>query len=209
MVLNFTFYEFDTTFFMTAPGDNTQCMLALFTKEIVMFFDDWFGLVRVLIMGVATYGALIFWLRISGKRTLSKWNAFDFIVTIAIGSTLATVILSNNIALAEGVLAFFVLIALQSSITWLVVRSTFLEKLIKAKPTLLLIQGNLLYEALKKQRVTTSEVLAAVRGAGFAAIEDVAAVVLETDGSFSVIKKSTSALMSALDDIPEYRKRDC
>ncbi|HXG82568.1 MAG TPA: hypothetical protein VNI84_00950 [Pyrinomonadaceae bacterium] len=51
-----------------------------------MFFDDWFGLVRILIVGVLAYAALIFLLLASGKRTLSKWNAFDFVVTMALGS---------------------------------------------------------------------------------------------------------------------------
>ncbi len=51
-----------------------------------MFFDDWFGIVRILIVGVLAYAALIIFLRVSGKRTLSKWNAFDFVVTIALGS---------------------------------------------------------------------------------------------------------------------------
>ena len=42
-----------------------------------MFFDDMQSLIRVLIIGVLGYIALVFWLRISGKRTLSKWNVFD------------------------------------------------------------------------------------------------------------------------------------
>ncbi|MEI8624595.1 hypothetical protein P4S67_10000 [Pseudoalteromonas sp. B137] len=82
-----------------------------------MFFDDVQGLVRVLIIGVLGYVALVFWLRVSGKRTLSKWNVFDFVVTIALGSILASVIISKSVALLEGILAFVVLIGLQYLIT--------------------------------------------------------------------------------------------
>ena len=71
-----------------------------------MFFHSWFDLLRVAVVGTLAYSALIVWLRISGKRSLSKWNAFDFIVTIALGSTLATAFLSKDVALAEGVFAF-------------------------------------------------------------------------------------------------------
>lgn len=67
-----------------------------------MFYDGWYGLVRVLVMGSCAYLALIALLQISG-------NAFDFVVTIAIGSTLATVLLSSTIALAEGVTALALL----------------------------------------------------------------------------------------------------
>jgi uncharacterized membrane protein YcaP (DUF421 family) len=54
--------------------------------------------------------------------------------------------------------------------------------------------------ALKSQRVTKSEIRAAIRGAGILAIEDVAAVVLETDGSFSVMAHSNSGSKTALSD---------
>ncbi len=88
-----------------------------------MFFDSWSGLGRVIVVGVLAYGALVFLLRVSGKRTLSKMNAFDLIVTVALGSTFATVLLSKDVALLEGALAFALLIVLQFVLTWLSVRS--------------------------------------------------------------------------------------
>lgn len=66
-----------------------------------MFFDTWAGLGRTLMVGVLAYAALVSLLRISGKRTLSKMNTFDLVVTVALGSTLATVLLSKDVALAE------------------------------------------------------------------------------------------------------------
>ena len=166
-----------------------------------MFFDDVQGLVRVLIIGVLGYVALVFWLRVSGKRTLSKWNVFDFVVTIALGSILASVIISKSVALLEGILAFVVLIGLQYLITWLSVRSSKFAALVKAEPTLLMSDGEYCTAALKSQRVTKSEIRAAIRGAGILAIEDVAAVVLETDGSFSVMPHNSSGLKTALSDV--------
>lgn len=68
-----------------------------------MFFEDWFGLLRVLIVGCCAYAALVATLRISGKRTLSKMNAFDLVVTVALGSTLSTVLLTKEVPLTEGV----------------------------------------------------------------------------------------------------------
>ncbi|HEX6280399.1 MAG TPA: YetF domain-containing protein, partial [Pyrinomonadaceae bacterium] len=153
-----------------------------------MFFESWFALVRVVLVGVAAYTALIITLRLSGKRTLSKWNAFDFVVTIALGSTLATVLLSKDIVLIEGVLAFGVLVALQYLITWLSVRVNWVEDIVKSQPELLMTNGVMREGALKRTRVSESEVLAAVRAAGIGSTIDVDAVVLETDGSFSVIR---------------------
>jgi uncharacterized membrane protein YcaP (DUF421 family) len=166
-----------------------------------MFFDDWFGLFRILIIGVLAYVGLIFWLRVSGKRTLSKWNAFDFVVTIALGSTLATVIMSKDVSFAEGVFALGLLVGLQFVITWLSVRFDWAETLVKAKPTLLFDKGEFIEEAMKRQRVVEAEVRMAIRAEGVAAIEEIEAVVLETDGSFSVIKKSANDSRSALADV--------
>lgn len=166
-----------------------------------MFFDSWFGLIRVICVGVLAYLALILWLRLSGKRTLAKWNAFDFVVTVALGSTLATVLLSGDVALAEGVLALALLIGLQFAITWLSVRFDAVRRVAKSEPTLLLYRGRYMRDAMKHQRVTDSEVRAAVRSRGIAAVEEVEAVVLETDGTFSIIQRSQSGSRSALVDV--------
>nr|WP_269435345.1 YetF domain-containing protein [Pseudoalteromonas sp. SWN166] len=90
---------------------------------------------------------------------------------------------------------------MQYAITWFSVRSSQFAALVKANPTLLLSNGEYCDSALKSQRVTKSEIRAAVRGAGIIAIEEVAAVVLETDGSFSVMPHSNSGSKTALSDV--------
>ena len=84
---------------------------------------------------------LLLLLRVSGKRTLTKMNAFDLVVTVALGSTLATVLLTKSVALAEGLTAFVLLIFLQFVLTWLFVRSQAASRLVKSEPTLLVYQG--------------------------------------------------------------------
>ncbi|RYE89913.1 MAG: DUF421 domain-containing protein, partial [Cytophagaceae bacterium] len=128
-----------------------------------IFFTSWESIVRTLVISVLAYAGLIVMLRIAGKRTLSKMNAFDLIVTVALGSTLATVLLSKSVALADGLLAFALLIGFQYSITWLSVRSQAVSRLVKANPTLLVYQGQFLHEAMRAERVTESEILASLR----------------------------------------------
>ena len=164
-----------------------------------MFFHSWGGLGRVLLVGIFAYAAVVLMLRVSGKRTLSKMNAFDFVVTIALGSTLASLLLSKDVPLAEGLLALALLIALQWVVAWLAVRSRGWRKLIKSEPRLLAFRGELNEGALREERITADEVDSALRKAGLAALSDVEAVVLETDGTVSVIgsaseKQTASAL---------------
>lgn len=163
-----------------------------------MIFDDWAGIGRVLLVGTLAYASLVLLLRVSGKRTLSKLNAFDLIVTVALGSTLATVLLSKDVALVEGITAFALLIVLQGVITWLSVRHPGIENLIKAEPALLVWQGRFLQEAMRRERVTEDELRAAMRGQGVGRVEDVAAVVLETDGTLDVITAGHDRALTAL-----------
>jgi uncharacterized membrane protein YcaP (DUF421 family) len=153
-----------------------------------MFFDSWAGLGRVLLVGPLAYVALVAILRISGKRTLTKLNAFDLVVTVALGSTLATVLLSKSVALAEGVMAMALLVFFQFAITWLSVRSGGFRDLIKSEPTLIMHQGEFLDGAMQAQRITRDEVMAALRSNGLMDASQAAAVVLETDGTIAVIK---------------------
>lgn len=169
-----------------------------------MFFNSWAGLGRTLVVGVLAYAVLILLLRVSGKRTLSKMNAFDLVVTVALGSTLATIILSKDVALAEGVVALGLLISLQFIITWLSVRSTRISRLVKAEPALLFHRGQFLQQAMKAERVTEDEVRAAIRAQGTAAVEKVMAVVLETDASFAVIPYEDYDSTSALKNLDNY-----
>lgn len=157
-----------------------------------MFFNSWDAVWRTLVVGLFAYAALVLILRLSGKRTLSKMNAFDLIVTVALGSTLATILLNKNVALIEGISAFFILIALQYLVAWLSIRSDSFKKLIKSDPKLIFYQGQYLKENIVKERVLEVEILQAARSSGINSMDQVEAVVLETDGSISVIKKSDS-----------------
>jgi uncharacterized membrane protein YcaP (DUF421 family) len=168
-----------------------------------MFFDSWSGLLRVLIVGTVAYVALVLLLRVSGKRTLAKLNAFDLVVTVALGSTLASILLTQSVALAEGLLGFALLVGLQYAVAWLSVRSKRFSDLVKSEPTLLVHRGEFLERAMSDQRVTRQEILSALRGSGAAAPDEVAAVVLETDGTLSVIiDASRQHPIATLADVP-------
>lgn len=163
-----------------------------------MFFHSWADIGRTALVGALAYVALVLMLRVSGKRTLSKMNAFDFVVTVALGSTLTTILLSKDVALLEGLVAFALLIALQFVVAAFSFRSQGFQKLVKAQPALLYYDGHFLDEPMRRERVTREELVAAVRSQGLLSMADVAAVVLETDGSFTTLKQERSAHESAL-----------
>lgn len=167
----------------------------------MIFFDNWDSIIRLLVIGVLAYVALVLLLRISGKRTLSKMNAFDFVVTVALGSTLATVLLNKSIPLSEGVLAFALLISLQFLITWLSVRYKAVGRLVKSEPTLLAYRGRFLEKAMKQERITEDELLAVMRQNNVTGVENTEAIVLETDGTLSVIGRTDQTNVPVLRNV--------
>lgn len=152
-----------------------------------IFFDSWDSILRTALITIMSYVLLVVLLRGFGKRTLSKMNAFDMVITVALGSTLASVILTKDITLADAATAFILLIGLQFLITYTSVRNKQFSHLIKSKPTLLVYKGEMLTHFMRKERIAEDEILAIVREKGFGSLDEADAVVLETDGSMTVI----------------------
>ncbi|HEX6575266.1 MAG TPA: YetF domain-containing protein [Gemmatimonadaceae bacterium] len=167
------------------------------------FLNDWSLLVRAAVLAACGYLILLIMLRLSGKRTLTKMNVFDFVFVVALGSTLAATILSHDVSLAEGMSALAALILVQVFLSWIITKSTGLEAFINGEPVLIFVHGNFLDHTMKQQRVTKEEIRSAVREFGLRSMEDVEAVVIETDGTFSVIERKGQG-PSSLSDVKGY-----
>src|ERR1044071_6399328 len=158
-------------------------------SKAAMFFQGWAAIGRVFILGVLAYLAVVLFLRLSGKRTLSLMDPFDFVITTALGSTLAQTILTKEVTLMDGLAAFAVLISLQFVVTGLAVHSRVVRHLIKPQPKLLFYRGEFLKEVMNHEHIHEVEILAAVRGQGLSSLDEVEAVVLEANSNFSVIRR--------------------
>lgn len=152
-------------------------------------------------MTCLAYLTMVFVLRISGKRTLSKMNAFDFVVTVALGSTLATVMLNTKITLSEGAAAFFVLIFMQYIITWLSVRIKPLKKIITSQPRMLLYKGELMEDVIKKERITMEELYQAAREHKVSDLKEIDAMILETTGEITIMRGIRDMNIQSMDDV--------
>ncbi len=170
-----------------------------------MWFDSVSALFRVLAVGAAAYVTLVVLLRFFGKRTLAKLNAFDWVVSVALGSTLATILLSSDVSWSEGAVALALLTGLQFAVAWTVSKLPGARDAVTSRPTLLLADGRALPAALARQRLTMGELRQAVRATGAGDLSAIAAVVLETDGSLSVILADKAGDRSALEDVDPRR----
>lgn len=151
-----------------------------------IFFHGWPSIIRTVAVGVLAYISLVAFLRVSGKRTLAKLNAFDLVVTVALGSTLSAILLQESVALAEGATALALLIFMQFLVTAASVRSASVAKAVRSEPSLLIKDGECCRETMRRERITEDEALSAIRSQGGHRIADARTVILESDGTLSV-----------------------
>jgi len=158
----------------------------------MIFFSSWDNLIAIFATAILSYVGLIIMLKLSGNRTLSQMNSFDFIITIAMGSTFSSGILDQNVALMDTLLALFLLIMMQYLITKLTVKFQAIDKLIKSNPVILFYQNELLKSTMEKERISEDEILSSMRENGISTFSQVEAIVLETNGKISTIPKQVS-----------------
>lgn len=152
-----------------------------------IFFRDANGLIRVLISAVFAYALVVTGVRLAGKRATSQMNNFDWIVTVAIGSIVGSTIVLRDLPLIEGLAAIATLLVAQGLVTKASTLWDPVSVAMYAEPTILYFSDRFVESAMAKERVTKQEILAAVRQAGYHTLEQVGAVVLETDAKLSVL----------------------
>lgn len=175
--------------------------------KTIFFWSGFEPVLRILVVGTLGYIALVMILKISGKRTLAKMNAFDFIITVTIGSAFGRVLTAKSVSITEAVTAFILLAILQYVFAFCETHSNLFKKIVTTRPALLYYKGEYQDRNLKEARLDRDELLGAVRKKGFGSLGDVEAIILESDASFSIIGKSKdgdeSAYASILEKTPE------
>lgn len=152
-----------------------------------MWYESAFEYWRIALSAVLGFGVLLVFLRLAGKRTVAKFNAYDMVLTFTIGSLLASMILLKDVKILEGIFAMGVLTLLDWSVTTFAMRFDGFRHWLKAEPRLLVYNGQYQFSNMKRERIVQEEVLMFMRQNGVHKIEDVKAMVLETAGDVSVL----------------------
>jgi len=153
--------------------------------------EKWFtasptSLIAICISAVGIYVAVILFTRLAGKRSFSKMSSFDFAMTVAVGSIIATTILSSSVSLLQGVVGLAAVYILQILAAF-ARRLEFFHKLIDNQPLLLMDGAKILEENLKKAHVTEADLRSKLREANVLQLSQIKAVIFETTGDISVL----------------------
>lgn len=148
---------------------------------------SWSSALLIPLSALLIYVSLILMTRLMGLRSFSKMSGFDFAVTVAIGSVVASVILSPTPPLLQGIIGLASLFALQWSVAFVRARSSWLSRVTDNQPVLLMDGSRMLHENLRRTNVTEADLLAKLREANVIRMDQVKAVVFESTGDVSVL----------------------
>ena len=165
------------------------------------FKISWESTLAILLTAVGIYIVVIILTRLCGKRSFSKMSSFDFAMTVAVGSIIASTVLSKSVSLPEGLIGLTIVYLLQIGAAY-ARRNDRVKKVIDNKPLLLMEGNKILHENLKKGRVAETDLRAKLREANVTQLSQVKAVVFETTGDISVLHDSE------VDDLDNYLLAD-
>jgi uncharacterized membrane protein YcaP (DUF421 family) len=138
---------------------------------------------------ILVYGFLVLGLRLAGKRELAQLNPFDLIVLLMLSNTVQDAIIGEDSSVTGGLLGATTLLALN----WLVVRFVYahpeVERIIEGDADVLIDDGRVRHERLRRELITLSELESAAHKQGIASLQQVERCVLEPGGTISFVQR--------------------
>ncbi len=141
---------------------------------------------------VVIYFLILVLVRIMGKREIGQLSPFDFVIAIMIAEMAVMPIEKDEINLIQGVTPIILLVILELIIAYVSLKSNFLRGIISGRPQILIKNGEIEYNSLKKTRYNINDLLMQLRFKDVFNIDEVELALLEPSGELSVVRKSDS-----------------
>ncbi len=154
-----------------------------------LFDITWNTMGQIALSAFGIYLSVIVMTRICGKRSFSKMSSFDFAMTVAVGSIIATTVLSSSVNLLEGIVGLVAVYLLQICAAF-ARRNKAIRNLMDNSPLLLMDGETIIEDNLRKARVTKGDLRSKLREANVTELSQIKAVVFETTGDISVLHKN-------------------
>jgi uncharacterized membrane protein YcaP (DUF421 family) len=138
---------------------------------------------------VIVYVVLLGMIRLSGKRTMGQFTAFDMLLIVLLGNAVQNALLGKDTSLGGGLLLAATLIGINYGVGWLSTRSRKVEALVEGEPVLIARDGEVLASVLKRELVTRADLEAAMRQQGCTHISEVSMALLEINGHITIVPR--------------------
>lgn len=166
------------------------------------------GILHPLIVGSIAVIVLFFYLRLGSNRSVAPITVFDWIINVALGSTLAGIVNGNS--LTRGLIALWTMLAFQYIVSHISshYKNRF-EWIFSAPPLVVAFRGEFLKKTMAKHRISQSDIYSALRQHGILNIKLVEAIIIEANGEFSIFEieavRDCKCEPSALLNVPAYK----
>ena len=142
----------------------------------------------VIVRTVLFYAALVAVIRLMGKRQVGQMEPSEFVVTMLIANLAAVPLENLDQSVWGGLVPMGVVLVCERLLSWVCLKSIGARKLLCGKPVVLIENGKLLEDNLRKTRVNLDELSGHLREQGVLAIETVQFAILETNGCLTVFE---------------------
>lgn len=160
-------------------------LCANYTRVIIMLATLW----RTAVL----YLVVILSIRLMGKRQVGELQPGELVVTILISELASIPMQDLNSPVANGIIAILVLITMEILLSVLTLKSSFARRLFSGKPAIIIANGVIDQQMMKRLRISIDDLLEGLRQANAFVLEDIAYAVMETNGKLSVLEKRSSA----------------
>ena len=154
-----------------------------------MLFHSWSALGRVVVVTVVVFALVVVLLRIVGQQALAKMSGYDVVVTVTLGSILASAMVTRSVTVSEAATALVTLIALQETVRWFQSRWLPAHHAVREAPIVVLWDGKLLDDVMTDHNISGDEIRAVVRRAGWSSMGEMQLIALENDGEWSIVPR--------------------
>jgi uncharacterized membrane protein YcaP (DUF421 family) len=143
----------------------------------------------IVLRGIVLYCVIVLVMRVIGRRELSSLTAVDLVLLIVLGDAIQQGLTQDDYSVTGAIIAVSTIATMQLGSSYLAFRSTRAKKVLEGLPIVVIQDGKLIDENLRRERLTKGDVAEEMRMQQIATFDDVQWGILETNGQISFVKK--------------------
>ena len=125
-----------------------------------------------------------------GKKQINQLNMFDYVIGISIGNIVAEMTVNKEVMFFDGVVVMGIYSLISIIISFITTKSIILRRLIGGSPTILIENGKIIEDGLRKAKFDINDLLEETRISGYFDISEIEYAILEANGKVSILPKS-------------------
>ena len=155
-----------------------------------IFNTDFNELIDVTIRSLLSIVTLFLVTKMIGKKQVSELSLFDYVIGISIGNFAAEMTINLDSQEANGILAVLIFGVIAFSVSYITMKSMRLRRFFIGVPTMIIQNGKILYEPMKKMKLDINDMLEQCRINGYFDISQIEYAILEASGDLSIMPKA-------------------